>query len=192
VTGWAQALHEAERAKEDFPQWWVRAVRRRDGVGIEAIRDGRGLCSVTGSVAEVRAVLAATAEDQQLWDIGRPLEAVPPQDAPKAARDGIGVDAPVPVALGVELEEAEHAIRFHGCEQARDLRRLTGHRRDCLSGQIVVDTGRPPVVGLAADREHCAPTASGCSDSRGWPRRQFTAARRPQWRSPGPPPPAAP
>jgi hypothetical protein len=65
VSDWMRAMQEAEQAKADFPRWWVRTVRRRDGAGIEAIRDERGLCSVTGSVAEVRAVLAGTTERQE-------------------------------------------------------------------------------------------------------------------------------
>ena len=41
------------------PRWTVRPVRRRGGTGLEAVRDQPGLCSLTGTVTEVRAALAA-------------------------------------------------------------------------------------------------------------------------------------
>jgi hypothetical protein len=62
MTGWAAAVEGADKLQEEHPDWQVRAVPRRDGPGVAAVRDGGGLCSVTGSVEEVRAVLVAAAE----------------------------------------------------------------------------------------------------------------------------------
>lgn len=63
MTGWAAAVEGADELQEDHPDWRVRAVLRRDGPGVAAVRDGGGLCSVTGSVEEIRTVLAATTEE---------------------------------------------------------------------------------------------------------------------------------
>jgi hypothetical protein len=41
------------------PEWTIRPVRRRDGPGLEAVRDQPGLYSLTGTPAEVRAAPAA-------------------------------------------------------------------------------------------------------------------------------------
>jgi hypothetical protein len=59
---WLIAALYAEQLQADHPGWRVRPVRRRDGTGIEAIRDEDGVCSLTGSVSEVQAALAAAGQ----------------------------------------------------------------------------------------------------------------------------------
>jgi hypothetical protein len=54
MTEWLIAAMRAEQLQADHPGWCVRPVRRRDGTGVEASRDEDGLCSLTGSVSEVR------------------------------------------------------------------------------------------------------------------------------------------
>jgi hypothetical protein len=61
VNGWAAAVQTADELQADHPEWKVRVVPRRDGPGVEAHRDGDGLCSITGSSEEVRAELAKMA-----------------------------------------------------------------------------------------------------------------------------------
>ena len=67
MTGWADAMQAAEKLQVEHPGWRVRAVPRRAGPGVAAVRDSSasGLCTVIGTAAEVRAVLAATTERQQ-------------------------------------------------------------------------------------------------------------------------------
>ena len=62
MTGWADAVEAADRLQEEHPGWRVRAVPRRDGPGVAAVRNGSepGLCMVIGTEAEVRTALAAT------------------------------------------------------------------------------------------------------------------------------------
>ena len=64
MTEWLIAAMCAEQLEADHPGWHVRPVRRRDGTGVEAIRDEDGLCSLTGSVSEVHDALAASAQGQ--------------------------------------------------------------------------------------------------------------------------------
>jgi hypothetical protein len=64
MTEWLIAAMRAEQLQANHPGWRVRPVRRRDGTGVEAIRDEGGLCSLTGSVPAVRAALAATSQGQ--------------------------------------------------------------------------------------------------------------------------------
>jgi hypothetical protein len=64
VIEWLIAALCAEQLQADHPGWRVRPVRRRDGMGVEAIRDEGGLCSLTGSASEVQAALAATGKGQ--------------------------------------------------------------------------------------------------------------------------------
>jgi hypothetical protein len=61
MTEWLIAAMCAEQLEADHPGWHVRPVRRRDGTGVEAIRDEDGLCALIGSASEVRAALAASA-----------------------------------------------------------------------------------------------------------------------------------
>ena len=56
---WAAAILQAGRLQAAYPGWTIRPVRRRDGTGLEAFRDQPGLCSLTGTAAEVRAALTA-------------------------------------------------------------------------------------------------------------------------------------
>jgi hypothetical protein len=65
VTQWTQVREQAEQLQADYPGWHVRPVQRRGGAGVEALRDGPGWCSVIGSVAEVRAVLAEATDRRQ-------------------------------------------------------------------------------------------------------------------------------
>jgi hypothetical protein len=65
VTEWGQVREQAEQLQADYPGWHVRPVQRRGGTGVEALRDDPGWCSVIGSAAEVRAVLADTADRRQ-------------------------------------------------------------------------------------------------------------------------------
>jgi hypothetical protein len=62
---WVIAALRAEQLQADHSGWHVRPVRRRDGTGVEAIRDEGGLCSLTGSASEVQTTLAATPQGQQ-------------------------------------------------------------------------------------------------------------------------------
>ena len=55
MSGWEEAAREAEELQDSHPGWHVRPVRRRNGAGVEAVRDGR---SLTGAAEEVRAALA--------------------------------------------------------------------------------------------------------------------------------------
>jgi hypothetical protein len=64
MTEWLIAAMRAEQLQANYPDWRVRPARRRDGTGIEAIRDEGAVCSMTGSVSEVQAALAATAQGQ--------------------------------------------------------------------------------------------------------------------------------
>ena len=67
MTGWADAVRAADKLQEEHPGWQVRAVPRREGPGVAAVRDSSaaGLCMVIGTAAEVRAALAATIERRQ-------------------------------------------------------------------------------------------------------------------------------
>jgi hypothetical protein len=56
---WAAAILQAGQLQAAYPGWTIRPVHRRDGPGLEAIRDQAGLCSLTGTAAEVRAALVA-------------------------------------------------------------------------------------------------------------------------------------
>jgi hypothetical protein len=56
---WAAAMLQAGQLQAAYPGWTIRPVRRRDGTGLEAVRDQPGLCSLTGTAAEIRAALAA-------------------------------------------------------------------------------------------------------------------------------------
>jgi hypothetical protein len=64
MTEWLIAVLRAEELQADHPDWHVRPVRRRNGTGVEAIRDEGSLCSLTGSVSEVHDALAASAQGQ--------------------------------------------------------------------------------------------------------------------------------
>jgi hypothetical protein len=55
--GWADALSAADDLRQQHPGWRVRAVRRRNGPGIEAVRGAGNPCSLTGTADEVRAGL---------------------------------------------------------------------------------------------------------------------------------------
>ena len=61
MTGWADAVEAADKLQEEHPGWRVRAVPLRSGPGVAAVRDSSapGLCTIIGTAAEVRAVLAA-------------------------------------------------------------------------------------------------------------------------------------
>jgi hypothetical protein len=61
MTGWADTVRAADKLQEEHPGWRVRAVPRRAGPGVAAVRDSSapGLCTVIGTAAEVRAVLTA-------------------------------------------------------------------------------------------------------------------------------------
>jgi hypothetical protein len=72
MTEWLIAGMRAEQLQAEHPGWRVRPVRRRDGAGVEAIRDEGGLCSLTGGVSEVREALAATAQCSS--DAARPAD----------------------------------------------------------------------------------------------------------------------
>jgi hypothetical protein len=61
MTEWLIAAMCAEQPEADHPGWRVRPVRRRDGTGVEAIRDEGGLCALIGSASEVRDALATSA-----------------------------------------------------------------------------------------------------------------------------------
>jgi hypothetical protein len=67
TSGWADVVQAADELHEEHPGWRVRAVPRRAGPGVAAVRDSSapGLCMVIGTAAEVRAALAATTERQQ-------------------------------------------------------------------------------------------------------------------------------
>lgn len=61
ITVWVPAQNAAARLSADYPGWDIQVVRRRNGVGIAARREGDGTCVVVGSEAEVRDALAAAA-----------------------------------------------------------------------------------------------------------------------------------
>jgi hypothetical protein len=64
MTEWLIAGMRAEQLQAEHPGWRVRPVRRRDGTGVEAIRDEGSLCSLTGSASEVSDALAASAQGE--------------------------------------------------------------------------------------------------------------------------------
>ena len=55
--GWYDAVRAADEMRRQHPGWRVRAVRRRNGPGIEAVRDAGNPCSLIGTADEVRAGL---------------------------------------------------------------------------------------------------------------------------------------
>ena len=62
VNDWVRVTAEAERLEAEYPGWRVRPWRRPGRPpGVTAMREGSGVCSLTGPVGEVRAELAAGA-----------------------------------------------------------------------------------------------------------------------------------
>jgi hypothetical protein len=59
ITGWAEAVRTADALQEKYPGWRFRAVRRREGPGIAAVRDRGRPCVLVGDPDEVRAALGA-------------------------------------------------------------------------------------------------------------------------------------
>ena len=96
MSEWLIAAFRAEQLQADHPGWRVCPVRRRDGAGVEAIRDEGGVCSLTGSVSEIEITADKTIPDHE------PVVRLPARVAPFLMEvcDGDGAAGVRPVARG--------------------------------------------------------------------------------------------